>query len=303
MKMVTTVRATRQESLSEVCSFFDLKRDAYYKYLKRYKVRKSQEKDILKLVDVKRKVLPRVGVRKLMRHLEQDFVNANIKIGRDKLFTILREHDRLVKRRKTSCRTTNSYHHFHKYENQIKDFTPTGINQVWVTDITYLRTVKGFCYLALVTDLYSRKIVGYDICDSLELLGALRALKMALRKAKNLKRLIHHSDRGVQYCSNQYTGELLKRNIKISMTEENHCYENAVAERVNGILKDEFYLDLTFFSTELAQRASKNAIKLYNNERLHLSLDYKTPDTVYQNNEKTSIYLWSYLGTRYLSLT
>ena len=291
MKTVTTARQTRQENLSEICAQFDLKRDAYYKYLKRYKIRKSQEKQVIKMVDIKRKVLPRVGCRKLLNHLENDFIDINIKIGRDKLFNILRANNRLIKPRRASCRTTNSYHHFHKYNNLIKDFTPTGINQVWVTDITYIRTVNGFCYLALVTDLYSRKIVGFDTSDSLELLGALRALKMAIRNADNLKRLIHHSDRGVQYCSYQYTGELLKRGIKISMTEDNHCYENAVAERVNGILKDEFYLDLTFFSTKLAQRATKNAIKLYNNERLHLSLSYKTPNSVYQNSEKLSINL------------
>jgi transposase InsO family protein len=243
------------------------------------------------MVDVKRKVLPRVGCRKLLNHLENDFIDINIKIGRDKLFNILRANNRLIKPRRASCRTTNSYHHFHKYNNLIKDFTPTGINQVWVTDITYIRTVNGFCYLALVTDLYSRKIVGFDTSDSLELVGALRALKMAIRNADNLKKLIHHSDRGVQYCSYQYTGKLLKRGIKISMTEDNHCYENAVAERVNGILKDEFYLDLTFFSTKLAQRATKNAIKLYNNERLHLSLSYKTPNSVYQNKQKLNINL------------
>lgn len=291
MKTVTIARQTRQEKLSEICALFDLKRDAYYKYIKRYKVRKVQEKKVIELVDIKRKVLPRVGCRKLLNHLSADFINANIKIGRDKLFHILRANNRLVKPRRASCRTTNSYHHFHKYNNLIKDFCPTEINQVWVSDITYIRTINGFCYLALVTDLYSRKIVGFDTSDSLELLGALRALKMALRNASNLKRLIHHSDRGVQYCSYAYTGELLKRGIKISMTEDNHCYENAVAERGNGILKDEFYLDITFFSTKIAQRAVKNAIKLYNNERLHLSLDYKTPNSVYLNSEKLSINL------------
>lgn len=283
MKTVKIIRLTRQENLSEVCNLFDLKRDAYYKYLKRYNVRELQKKQILKMVDTKRKVLPRVGCRKLLNHLQFDFKDANIKIGRDKLFNILRVNKRLIKPRKISCRTTNSYHHFHKYSNLIKDFTPTKINQVWVTDITYIRTVNGFCYLALVSDLYSRKIVGFDTSDSLELLGALRALKMAIRYADNLKGLIHHSDRGVQYCSYQYTGELLKRGVKISMTEENHCYENAVAERINGILKDEFYLDITFFSIKIAQKAVKNAINLYNKERLHLSLGYKTPDSVYKN--------------------
>jgi len=283
MKTVKITRQTRQDNLSEICALFDLKRDAYYKYLKRYNIRKSQETKVIKMVDSKRRLLPRVGCRKLLNHLKVDFKDANLKIGRDKLFNILRANNRLIKPRRASCRTTNSYHHFHKYNNLIKDFTPAGINQVWVTDITYIRTVNGFCYLALVTDLYSRKIVGFDTSDNLELLGALRALKMAIRNTDNLKRLIHHSDRGVQYCSHMYTNELLKREIKISMTEENHCYENAVAERVNGILKDEFYLDITFFSTKIAQKAVKNAIKLYNNERLHLSLGYKTPNSVYKN--------------------
>jgi putative transposase len=135
----------------------------------------------------------------------------------------------------------------------------------------------------LITVLFSRKIVGYDISDSLELTGCQRALQMALRQARPAAGLVHHSDRGIQYCSNQYVNELKKHRIMISMTEENHCYENAVAERVNGILKDEFYLDQCFFSTEKAKVATKSAIKLYNNKRLHLSLGYKTPNMVFEN--------------------
>jgi transposase InsO family protein len=156
-------------------------------------------------------------------------------------------------------------------------------NEVWVSDITYIRTVKGFCYLALITDMYSRKIVGYDISDSLELVGCLRALKKALASARPAGELVHHSDRGFQYCSNQYVAALSKRNIRISMTEENHCYENAIAERVNGILKDEFYLDQCFVNTSNACIATKNAIDIYNNKRLHVSLGYKTPNMVFKN--------------------
>ncbi len=282
MKSVKIIRQTKQATLSQICCLYDLKRDAYYKYVKRFVIKQSKEKQVIKMVNFKRKILPRVGCRKLHFHLRDEFLKADLKMGRDKLFNILRANNLLVKPKKSSCRTTNSYHHFHKYNNLIKDFIPTKINQVWVSDITYIRTINGFCYLALITDVYSRKIVGYDISDSLELLGALRALKMAIRNADNLKRLIHHSDRGVQYCSYPYTGELIKRDIKISMTEDNHCYENAIAERVNGILKDEFYLDQTFFDTKYAKRATKNAIKLYNNERLHLSLGYKTPNSVYR---------------------
>jgi putative transposase len=207
----------------------------------------------------------------------------DLKVGRDKLFDILRDHDMLVKRKKASCKTTDSYHRFHKYKNLVKDMRVTTPNQVWVADITYIRTINGFCYLALITDMFSRKIVGYDISDSLELAGCMRALKMALAKARPADGLVHHSDRGIQYCSNQYVEKLKKRNIRISMTEENHCYENAIAERVNGILKDEFYLDQTFFSKKAASAATDNAINIYNNKRLHLSLGYKTPNMVFKN--------------------
>ena len=188
----------------------------------------------------------------------------------------------LIHRKKYTARTTNSLHRFYKYKNIIKDIQITKPNQVWVSDITYIRTIKGFCYLALITDMYSRKIVGYDLSDSLELAGCVRALQKALKQPGKRSPQIHHSDRGIQYCSNVYTQILIRKNIKISMTEENHCYENALAERVNGILKDEFYLDQTFNSIQHAKRATKNAINLYNEIRLHLSLDFKTPNYVHQ---------------------
>lgn len=188
----------------------------------------------------------------------------------------------LTLRKKYSARTTNSLHRFYKYKNIIKEVKVTRPNQVWVSDITYIRTVKEFCYLALITDMHSRKIVGYDLSNSLELKGCVRALDKALYQAKDISGLIHHSDRGIQYCSNLYKQILKRNNIGISMTEENHCYENAMAERVNGILKDEFYLDQTFDSLQHAKRATKNAINLYNEVRLHLSLDFKTPNMVYK---------------------
>jgi len=218
-----------------------------------------------------------------MKSLNQDFEKQQLKVGRDTLFNILRKNQMLTLRKKYSARTTNSYHRFYKYKNSIKDVEVSRPNQVWVSDITYIRTVKGFCYLALITDMYSRRIVGYDISDSLELKGCVRALNKALYQAKDTKDLIHHSDRGIQYCSNVYTQILKRKKISISMTEENHCYENALAERVNGILKDEFYLDQTFTNVAHAKRATKSAIKLYNEIRLHLSLDFKTPNMVYNN--------------------
>jgi len=268
--------------LTTITHCFGLKRNAYYKHKNRADKRLNLEQQIINIVGKKRKSLPREGVRKLIKSLDNEFTKANLKVGRDTLFNVLRKHNMLTLRKKTSARTTNSYHRFYKYKNIIKNMKVTRPNQVWVSDITYIRTVKGFCYLALITDMYSRKIVGYDISDSLELNGCVRAIKKAIYQANDIKQLIHHSDRGIQYCSNVYTQILKRKKIDISMTEENHCYENAMAERVNGILKDEFYLDQTFDNLAHAKRAAKSAINLYNEVRLHLSLDYKTPNMVYK---------------------
>ncbi|MDO5968180.1 IS3 family transposase, partial [Flavivirga aquimarina] len=216
---------------------FGLKRDAYYKYKDRADKRVKIEQQIIEIVMRRRRSLPREGVRKLKKSLHNEFKKANLKVGRDTLFNVLRKHQMLTLRKKYSSRTTNSLHRFYKYKNIIKNVEVISPNQVWVSNITYIRTIKGFCYLALITDMCSRKIIGYDLSNSLELKGCVRALNKAIYQAKNIKGLIHHSDRGIQYCSNVYT-QILKRNkIDISMTEENHCYENAMAERVNGILK------------------------------------------------------------------
>ena len=283
MKTVKNNPKQKPFSIEFICNGFSLKRDAFYKFQKRYVAQKQVEQNIVALVHKSRRTLPREGTRKLMKSLKNDFQKNNLKIGRDQLFRILRENHMLVKRKKYSSRTTNSYHRFYKYNNIIKDLKINRSNQVWASDITYIRTINGFCYLALITDMHSRKIVGYDLSDSLELNGCVRALHKAIYQAKGVNGLIHHSDRGIQYCSNVYTQILKRKKIEISMTEENHCYENAMAERVNGILKDGFYLDQTFASVVQAKRATKNAIKLYNSKRLHLSLDFKTPNYVHQN--------------------
>lgn len=282
MRTIEKSRETGLASVGKVCGCLHLNRDAYYKTRVRISEQKRTEAKVISLVKKERETQPRVGTVKLQKHLAHDFFKLGIKMGRDRLFDVLRDNDMLVRRKKTSFKTTNSYHHFHKYNNLIKDLKITKPNQVWVSDITYIRTVKGFCYLALITDLYSRKIVGYDLSDSLELAGCLRALQKALASAKPADGLIHHSDRGIQYCSKQYVAKLNKRKVRISMTEENHCYENAVAERVNGILKDEFYLDQCFVNTKHAKKATKSAIGIYNNKRLHLSLGLKTPEKVYR---------------------
>ncbi len=281
MKAVDKAKETKMASCETTCQGFGLHRDAYYKYKKRHKHRLAVEKQVVELVNQERIEQPRVGTRKLLAALHITFNLLGLKVGRDELFRILRKYNMLVKRKKAYCKTTDSYHRFHKYGNLIKELEITKPNQVWVSDITYIRTYNGFCYLALITDVYSRKIVDYDISNSLELAGCLRALKKALASIQTANGLIHHSDRGIQYCSKQYVRILKKNKIKISMTEENHCYENAIAERVNGILKDEFYLDQSFAGLTQAKRATKNAINIYNNKRLHLSLQYKTPNNVF----------------------
>lgn len=220
---------------------------------------------------------PKVGARKLQKHLD----SQGIKIGRDRLFNLLREHKLLVKRRKNFKRTTYSQHSLKTYPNLIKGFLPKAPNEAYVSDITYIRTQEGYCYLFLITDIYSRKIVGYALSRNLTFKGALRALRKALRHRNPSTSLIHHSDRGIQYCSNDYINLLKRNNVKISMTEDNHVYENALAERVNGILKSELIILRTLPSFKIARRLITQSIDIYNKERLHLSLNFRTPEQIH----------------------
>jgi transposase InsO family protein len=269
-------------SVSQVCRFLKISRDTYYKSKGRSINITNDDREALAIVLKRRQLLPREGGKKLYQAIKKELDAKRIKIGRDKLFDLLRSNNLLVEPKKSYHRTTNSNHRFHKHKNLLKGLNPSASNQVWVSDITYIRTLKGFCYLALITDAYSRKIVGYDLSNSLELNGSIRALKMALKQLPKNHKLIHHSDRGSQYCSNQYINILQKRKVRISMTEENHCYENAMAERVNGILKDEFYMDSCFIDKYHARNCAANAIEIYNSYRLHLSLNYKIPSQVHK---------------------
>jgi putative transposase len=279
---VQVSKETHRWTVETVCECFGHSRSSFYKHQSRSLQKSAIYEKVVSMVKIRRKEQPREGCRKLHHALRDSFVERGLKIGRDKLFAILFLYQMLVFRKRSGVKTTNSYHHFHKYSNLIKELTITQSNEVWVADITYIRLSNGFCYLALLTDVYSRKIVGFDVSCSLELAGCLRAFKRAQRQSRPAPGLIHHSDRGSQYCSNEYVNLLRKFKVKISMTEDNHCYENAMAERVNGILKDEFYLDQTFANVELATKACENAIEIYNNKRLHLSLGYKTPNEVFK---------------------
>lgn len=239
-----------------------------------------KESLVLDLVLPIRKKMPRIGSKKLYHMLSGDLQNP--RVGRDKFNDILRENDLLLKRKRSYTKTTQSHHRFRKWKNLVKDRVLPGSNRAWAGDITYLRTTNGFVYLFLITDLYSRKIVGWSLGNSLSIEGALKALKMALKSCTgDVCDLIHHSDRGIQYCSCAYVDMLQKHGIQISMTEENHCYENATAERVNGILKDEFLLDGTFKNIKDAYKSTTFAIEAYNNYRPHWSLGLKTPSQVH----------------------
>lgn len=276
----------QQFSTGQLCIWFGYSRQGYYHHKHLLGQRHQEEEIILAVVRKFRRQQPRVGGRKLYRTRLNDAVgqvlqNCGVYIGRDRLFEILRDHHMLVQRRKRYTRTTDSRHPFRYYPNLIKDIQIDRPGQVYVSDITYIHTLEGFLYLALVTDYYSRKIVGYDLSDSLSIDGSLRALKMALRQAKDPSNLIHHSDRGVQYCCKAYIDLLKKHGVKISMTENDHVYENALSERVNGILKDEFCLGDTLQSKDIAKQLVKESVRIYNQCRLHMSLNYRTPESVY----------------------
>ncbi len=204
-------------------------------------------------------------------------------IGRDRLFDLLRENRLLIKKKKKYIVTTNSRHRFKKYSNLIKGKEATGPEQQYVSDITYIETIEGYRYLSLITDRYSRKIVGHELSKSLSVEGSLKALSIALKRVNNTKGLIHHSDRGLQYCSNAYVELLKKHGVKISMTEENHVYENALAERVNGILKEELMLGERLPTYQIAKKMVDQAVKIYNEERLHMSIGYVTPQQKHMN--------------------
>jgi putative transposase len=240
------------------------------------------------IADVRRKA-PRLGGRKLYHLLCDDFKKLGYKLGRDGLFEVLKEHDLLIKRRKNYTKTTNSFHRYHVYENLINGLEIVRPNQVFVSDITYIRVQKSFMYLSLITDLYSRMIVGWCLNETLEASGCLSALRMALKQVEKPSELIHHSDRGVQYCSGDYTGLLLAEGVRISMAEQGNPYENAHAERVNGILKDEFFLNAEFISRKFAQKAVSQAVDTYNTFRPHLSLKMRTPAAVYFDKNKQHI--------------
>lgn len=238
---------------------------------------------VLRLVSDLRETMPMVGTRKILYKIEPMLKAHGIKMGRDQLFDLLRFHGLLVRRRKRGrILTTNSFHWLKKYPNLIEHTELYASEQVWVADITYVKTAEGYSYLSLITDAYSRKILGYSLYPSLESAGCIEALKMALSYRLYPKTaLIHHSARGVQYCSENYVDILLANNISISMTQNGSPYENALAERMNGIIKSEFLSTLHFQNHKEARKAVARIIVTYNKLRPHSSLNYLTPEVAH----------------------
>ena len=230
-----------------------------------------------------RKIHPKSGARKLLKYIKNGLIQNNIKMGRDALFDLLRCYGMLVKKTKRYHITTNSNHLFYKSPNLIKELEITHSEQVFVSDITYIKTDNGHAYLALVTDAYSKKLMGWALDDNMRATLVVQALDMAIKNLKfNHKSIIHHSDRGIQYCCPEFTEFANKNNFILSTTQQYDPYENAVAERINGILKYEFGLKKTIKNVKIAQQIMKQATQIYNEQRLHWSLGLETPEYIHK---------------------
>jgi transposase InsO family protein len=264
---------------------FGYSRQAYYKH-KSDRLKRQQELIIVRelVMDI-RIQMPRIGTRKLYFLLKDEIHKQGIKIGRDVLFSFLRAEQLLIKPKRSYVKTTNSKHLMKKYPNLIENIEIRRPEQIWVSDITYIKTSNGHQYLSLVTDAYSKKIMGYALLDNLTLAGPLSALKMALANRRYDSSLIHHSDRGLQYCSEEYIKTLQDNNIAVSMTQNGDPYENAIAERMNGILKYEFLLIEGFKDHLQALQVIKESIQIYNQNRPHLSCNFLTPNEMHKQKE------------------
>jgi putative transposase len=288
--------------LAKLCGWFGVTRQAYYQNNWEGITTSLEEELIIQQVKSIRKNHRRIGTRKLYEIMQPFMQEHSIKMGRDVLFNVLAANHLLVRKRNRSIKTTNSYHWLRKYPNLIREFVPIAINQLWVSDITYWKiNSNNHVYISFVTDAYSHKIVGYHVAESLESVETIKALQMALSdlRSESHLQLIHHSDRGVQYCHHNYVKLLQDNKIGISMTENGDPRENAVAERVNGIMKDEYLLDYTVNTIIEAKKVLAFVVNLYNEERPHMSIGNLLPSQVHEQNIKTEK-LWKnyYLKNR-----
>lgn len=294
-------------SIEYLCGLLGYSKQAYYKRIRNKEQKDLEEALIVSLIKEKRKIWKKGSGRNLHASLKDEFSQHRIKIGRDKFFALLGRNNLLNARKRYKTRTTFSYHHFHKYPNLIKDLVPVRPNQVIVSDITYiwLREIENFCYLYLITDMYSRKILGYTLSEDLKASSAIEALKMAIFNMSSIKLCIHHSDRGIQYCSYQYTKFLDKNEILISMTESGDPLENPIAERINRTIKEEFteQIQLSFKNISEGKNKISEWIKFYNEERPHRSIEMLTPSRAYHLNGELKRKWKNYYGKKILSIS
>jgi putative transposase len=269
-------------TISGLCRLTRMSRANFYKDHRHRERRQIDGALVVQLVAQERHLQPRLGTKKLHAMLAPELANCGVSIGVNRLFDLLREHDMLVPPLKGAPRTTDSRHSLPVFWNQAKSIRTTGSNQVWVADITYIRTAESWLYLALIMDRHTRKVVGFHVSDSLETIGCLEALKMAQASLPAGVSPMHHSDRGCQYASHLYVQQLGTRDMAVSMTELDHCAENAHAERLNGILKQEYGLGQCLPSKSYAHLAVSQAVHLYNTRRPHHALGYRTPSSVHE---------------------
>lgn len=265
-----------------MCGLFGVSRQAYYKHYHSAVMNSRTEAIVLEMVRQTRMVHPVIGGKKLHFLLVGQLQEQDIKMGRDALYDLLRDNGLLIRKRTRKAITTWSGHPYRKYKNLVKGFVPDAPGQLWVSDITYLKTQKGFVYISLITDAYSRKIIGYEVADNLEAINCVKALQTAIANCKPAAGLIHHSDRGIQYCTKEYIQLLNGNEIRISMTESGDPIENAIAERVNGIIKNEYLLQQPVRNLQHAKELLDKAVRAYNQLRPHLSCNMLTPDEVHQ---------------------
>lgn len=263
-------------------------RQAYYQYWQRQAEQPSHEAQVVELVNAIRNEHPRMGGRKLYERLNEELIKRGIKMGRDALFELLAAHKLLIRQRRRTVQTTLSSHRFRKYPNLIKELVIDRPNQVWVTDITYWFTHYGCLYVSLVTDAYSKRIMGFSVAETLRAVHCKLALEMALEQIDKrvAQGLVHHSDRGIQYCSNEYVAVLEAYHMRISMTEDSDPRENAIAERINGIIKNEYLAHQPVLSLSQAQAVLQQTVHLYNYHRPHLSCDMLVPDQAHKREGK-----------------
>jgi len=272
-------------SLAKACRHVGMSRQAYYKQVRAEGDCRERDQQVVALVQETRRRQPRIGARKLHYLLREPLAAAGIKLGRDGLFRTLKRAHLLVPPKRAFHKTTQSFHRFYKHPNLLKPGVYEGVlerpEQVWVADITYLPTQGKYVYLSLVTDAYSRKIVGHHVHESLQTEEVAQALKVALGTRRGRGQLVHHSDRGIQYCSAYYQALHEQHGLTCSMTDGYDCYQNALAERINGILKTEFLLYRPE-NLDQARRMVNESVDIYNRERPHMALKYKTPDAVHR---------------------